>query len=355
MKRVLALDLERVAGCLAGLAIGDAMGMPAEFMSREEIREKYGRIDGFVMPRAEHIHAEMAAGQVTDDTQQTLALAEAISVHGKITPEIAAEAYLKWARDTNAFDSSVLGPSSKTAMQRLLNGEDPASAGSSGATVGAAMRVAPIGIANAGDLDGAAHECYLSCLPTHGVNVAIAGACAVACAVSCAVSCPRCASASARVQEVMQAALFGAEYGQRLGVKWAGASVAARIRLALRIVAERSSRISAEDTLYEVCGVGMSPTELVPTAMGLVTLYEADAKAAIIAAANMGGDTDTLASIVGAITGALSGISGLPDEWVRTVEKVNRLDFRQVANTLVSLRERRTQCDRSQRETSKDL
>jgi ADP-ribosylglycohydrolase len=208
------------------------------------------------------------------------------------------------------------------------------------------MRVAPIGLVNAGRLAEAAEECYMSCLPTHGVNIAIGGACAVACAVACALGATLAADTGV-IGEILDAAVWGAQYGEARGAKWAGASVAARIRLAQRIVAESRCAGEALDALYETCGVGMLPTELVPTAMGIIALYGTDCAKAVETAVNMGGDADTLASIVGAVTGALCGIGGFPAEWVRTVEDVNGISIRELAHGLVCVIERRSVHDRS--------
>ncbi|MDD2202258.1 MAG: ADP-ribosylglycohydrolase family protein [Firmicutes bacterium] len=328
------IDPNRITGALAGVAIGDAMGMPSEFMTREQIRDAYGRIEGFCAPREGHIHCGMGAGRITDDTEQTLALIEALDRHGRITPEVAAEAYLKWAEQCNAYESSVLGPSSRKALEKLKAGEDPRTTGSSGSTVGAAMRVAPIGIVNSPDLERAAEECYMSCLPTHGVNIAIAGACAICCGVAVALT-------AESLEEVIDGAIRGARYGERLGIQWAGTLVSARIQLALRIVAESSSVAEAEDLLYTTCGVGMDPTELVSTAVGLCLLHGGDPQSTVAAAANMGGDTDTLASMVGALLGAYRGVEAFPQEWIDTVQEVNNLDFEEITAILVAVRERR--------------
>lgn len=331
---------QRVIGSLAGVAIGDAMGMPCEFLTREQIQQRYGRLASFVSPDPGHYHKGLKRGQITDDTEQTIEVIRALVRHGRLTPETAADAYLKWARDYNAFESTVLGPSSRKALERLIRGEDPRVTGEHGDTVGAAMRVAPIGLVNAGRLQDAADECYASCLPTHGVSIAIGGACAIACAVAAA-------AAADTLDEVIDAAIWGASYGEALGVKWAGASVAARIRLALRIVRETPDVMRAEDELYLTCGVGMAPTELVPTAIGIVALHDGDCAKSIESAVNMGGDTDTLASMVGAITGAYRGIDALPEEWIRLVQDINDLDLRDLADQLVLVREGRLNHGRS--------
>lgn len=327
--------VDRATGCLAGVAIGDAMGMPVEFLTREEIRMRFGRVDRFLEPPENHIHAGTPAGHVTDDTEQTWVLAQALVRHGRITPEIAAAAYLKWADEVNAFQSSFLGPSSRSALERLRAGEDPTLTGQRGATVGAAMRVASIGIANAGDPMGAVEEAYLSALPTHGMNIAIAGACAVAAGVSRAI-------VGGPLEGVIEAVMVGAELGQERGVAWAGATLPARLRLALDLVRQNSAdREKAEEALYETVGVGMCPTELVATAVGLVVLYDAEPRLAIPAAASMGGDADTLAAIVGALSGAVWGIGAFPIDWVRTVEQANEIDCRALAAQLVAVREAR--------------
>lgn len=322
----------RAVGCLAGVAVGDAMGMPVEFLTRQEIKARFARVDRFLEPPLGHLHVGTPPGRVTDDTEQTWALARALVASGRITPRVAADAYLGWADRVNAFETSFLGPSSRSALERLRAGEDPTRTGEKGATVGAAMRVAPIGIVNAGDTEAAVDEAYLSSLPTHGVNIAIAGACAVAAGVACAV-------AGGSLEAVVEAAMAGAARGQRLGVQWAGATVPARLKLALELVRQnRDDPERAEEVLYETVGVGMYPTELVATALGLVVLYDGQPRLAIPAAASMGGDADTLAAIVGALSGALGGIGALPSEWVATVESANDLDCETLAAQLIATR-----------------
>ncbi|HHY37960.1 MAG TPA: hypothetical protein GX507_03430 [Clostridia bacterium] len=333
--------IAKAAGSLAGVAIGDAMGMPVEFLSRSEIRARFGRVNEFLEPPQDHMHRHVQKGSITDDTQQTLALASALIEHGRITPEIAAQAYLRWADETDAFRSSFLGPSSKDALLRLRAGEDPRHAGGAGSTVGAAMRVAPIGIVNAGDPQAAASEAYLSCLPTHGASVAIAGACAVAAAVASAM-------VNASLDELARAALSGAEFGQLHGIASPGPTLAARLVTALQLVTRNENdKEAAEAELIKTVGVGIQSVELVPTAIALVVLYEGDPRRAIPAAVNMGGDTDTLAAMVGAITGAIRGIEGFPAEWVLTVQRQNALDFCRIAHDLIEIHERRRKKSRA--------
>lgn len=324
---------DRAAGCLAGVAVGDALGMPMEFLTRRAIAGRYGRIDRYYGSPPGHIHAGTPAGRVTDDTEQTWALARALIREGRLTPSIAGAAYLQWAEESRAWEKSWLGPSTRQALLRVKNGEDPAGTGRGGSTVGAAMRVAPVGIVNAGRIDDAVEEAYLSAIPTHGANIAIAGACAIAAGVAQAL-------VTDSVMAVAEAVIHGAEAGERRGEIWAGPTVPGRLRLALDIV-RRLAPKEAEDALYDVVGVGMSPTELVPCALGLVVLYDGHAGQAIPAAAGMGGDADTLAAMVGALCGALRGLGSLPPDWVETVERLNGIDCRDMAQKLVEVWDRR--------------
>ena len=69
--------LDRATGSLWGLAIGDALGMPTQLLSRREILRTYGEITGFEAPSASHpIAARLEAGAVTDDTEQAVLLGE---------------------------------------------------------------------------------------------------------------------------------------------------------------------------------------------------------------------------------------------------------------------------------------
>ena len=63
-------------GALTGVAVGDALGMPAQTLDRAEIQARYGRITGFVAPFDDHpVSHGLRAGMVTDDTEQMLLLA----------------------------------------------------------------------------------------------------------------------------------------------------------------------------------------------------------------------------------------------------------------------------------------
>jgi len=70
--------LDRFRGCLLGAAVGDALGMPTEGYTAEEIRVRFGIVEEMMPSPEGHFHFGLQAGQFTDDTEETLLLAESI-------------------------------------------------------------------------------------------------------------------------------------------------------------------------------------------------------------------------------------------------------------------------------------
>jgi len=314
-------------GCLAGLAIGDAMGMPVEWLTADEIHRRYGRVTTFHAPHASHPHAALRGATVTDDTEHALLIAQVLIAQGAVTAQAVADALVRWERERNGLSLSTLGPSTREALRRLLEGVDPITAGAYGRTIGAAMRAAPIGVAHPGDRAGAIREAVLASLPTHGTNVAIAGATAVAAAVAEAML------PAATIGSIIAAAIDGAEQGAQQGTLVAGATVARRIKMACEL-GQGTPLEEAAPRLAEYIGVDMLPTEGLPTALGLLAASEGAPMRAVIAAVNLGGDADTVAAIAGAIGGAHRGIEAFPPELLDELEAVNHLNLRGVARAL---------------------
>jgi ADP-ribosylglycohydrolase len=149
--------LERARGALYGLAIGDALGMPTQMMSRSEVVARWGPLlPGFEAPPPGHPIADgMAAGSVTDDTEQAVLLGRLlVRGHGEIDPREWASALAGWEKEMAARGSlDLLGPSTKRALLAVQAGTPPQEAGRHGDTNGAAMRITPVGIAFSGRAD----------------------------------------------------------------------------------------------------------------------------------------------------------------------------------------------------------
>ena len=202
----------------------------------------------------------------------------------------------------------LLGPSTKRAVTAVLAGTPPEEAGASGATNGAAMRIAPVGIAVPLDLGLSTLVDHVEAASrvTHNTGIALAGAAAVAAAVSAGVSGAGLAAATAAA---VQAARLGAERGHWV----AGADVAARIEWAVRLVAGRDQAQAAE-LIYTLVGTSLATQESVPAAFAVLAAAPGDPWRACLLAASLGGDCDTIAAMAGAIAGACTGAEAFPPE-----------------------------------------
>lgn len=321
---------DRAAGMLAGVAVGDALGMPAEFLTPEQIEGWYGRIEGLLSPHPEHPHHHLVAGSVTDDTDQTLILAQLLIEQGHIDPKELARRLLAWSGTPRVRENRFVGPSTQKALAALSRGLSIEEIPRSGTSVGAAMRVAPLAIAFPDRLE-LAEQVVASCAVSHFTRNAISGAMAMAYALSEALQ------PDADVQSVARAAQAGAVVGRDYG-NWSW-TVPIERRIAYTLAWAGSCQEAETLTrLYVLIGVDLYPEQLVPCAVALAHLAQGDPQRAMLLAANLGGDTDTLASMTGSICGALRGLSAIDPTWIAQVEEVNGLDLTSIARALVALR-----------------
>lgn len=328
-------DLQsRAVGALYGLAIGDALGMPTQLLSPDEVRSQFGKLDWFKPAAADHpIAAGMPAGSVTDDTEQALLLAQAlIDGRGRVDQEAFALSLLRWEEQMKARGSlDLLGPSTKSAVEAIAAGVPASEAGKNGATNGAAMRIAPAGIvAGSKDLDSLVALVIESSAVSHNTNIALSGAAAVAAAVSAGIDGANC-------QQALQSGLGTAHLAATHGNWVAGGGVSERIELAL-MLANPSRPQDSADAIIRLLGTSFATQESVPAAIGIAACYPDDPFGACLAAAASGGDSDTIAAMVGAILGAVHGVEAFPADAVELVRSVNKLDLDSVAAELLKLR-----------------
>jgi ADP-ribosylglycohydrolase len=118
------------------------------------------------------------------------------------------------------------------------------------------------------------------------------------------------------------------------GNKWYGASVIKRTELALQII--RSSKKEREiwQDLYDYIGAGVAMPESAATSIALVVLYNGNPLKTAYAAANMGGDCDTIGAIAGSMAGAFSGSDVFPSDVIEKLSKVNNINFEVYASKL---------------------
>ncbi len=307
---------ERVRGALAGTACGDAFGMPNSFLPSPPWRKTM--MDG---PSESPYHAGYPAGRITDDTEQALALTDALE--DGFSAESAARRLNEWFISVGGEKSLAVGPSTKRAMMAYQAKVPLMETGRTGVTNGAAMRISPIGVfagLQSLPLKELIDAVEQACLPTHHTGVAIAGAAAIASAIAAAIN-------GKAWEEVMSAALDGARLGAGRGAWIYSASVADRIVHARQLAAAARDDRELVHMISDIVGAGEPTTESVPAAIAIADYAGGDPARAIEIAGNLCGDTDTVAAMAGALCGAYAGVQALPRPWLDTVTKVNDLDF----------------------------
>lgn len=327
----------RAYGALAGLALGDALGMPTQAMSPQQIQTVYGHVTGLVDGDKSQPYAPgMAAGSVTDDTEQALLIASLLlKGHGSGLNLDASEfshALLAWEDSMIERGSlDLLGPSTKAALERVRAGEDPLCVGGEGTTNGAAMRVTPIGIAaSTSDRQLFADAVWSSCQVTHATRQGFQSAALVAAAVSLGID----AGAADVTALLWEAVAFVRSLPER-GAWSPEPDVVAATHRALKLAAQPASSL---EWLAEQIGTSVASAQAIPMAFAL--LARDPSPRALLQAANLGGDTDTIGAIAGAILGASLGVEVFDAYGLAQVEQVSQLDLPSVATDLLALRDR---------------
>ncbi|ADG13647.1 ADP-ribosylation/Crystallin J1 [Methanocaldococcus infernus ME] len=241
-------------------AIGDALGMPAEGLKREEIKKLYGFIEDYEEPK-NYLKGKKERGEWTDDTDQALALIDGIE-----DINIFIRKLIEW-KNRNPPD---IGLTSLKAIEKLERGD---LSGVDSPSSGAAMRIYPIGLV-CKDLDGLKRKVILYSKITHNNKDAIAGALAIAYLVF-------------KEEKDLDGCI---KFLENFNYKFSK-------------LLERIKSLKAVEEAYQLFGTGVLAYEVVPSAIATFILEE-DFEEGLLKCVNAGGDTDTLASIYGALAGS---------------------------------------------------
>ena len=316
----------RILGCLRGIATGDAIGKQTEGLSHQDVARWYpSGVHGFegepgsIIPRyvgnAKH---EWRIGETTDDTECTIAVARAIITDHTVSHKGVGRELLECRKSVH--------PGAKS-LWEFHQANDPARIAEGHDGCGAAIRVAPVGIFySSRRLDQIVTGAREASVSTHAGSFAIAGAAATAVAVSAALD-------GASADEVLQLAMEAAASAE---ARWPRSSGPA-FTTAVRSTAEdfrrwpepRAERIAPRYFPDR-------PLTIVPVALGLASVMQS-ADSAILLAVNVGGDSDSVASIAGGILGAMYP-NGMNPRWYDVVATINGHDLPALAEDLTKLR-----------------
>ena len=340
MRSATEIAFDRAEAALLGGAIGDALGMPTQTLTRNEITEKYGAITDFVAPVEGHpVSHGLVAASITDDTEQTLLLAKRIIESPLNFDELA------WAQDLLDWEAGVkarglhdlLGPSTKQALKNVLAGMPPDKTGLRGTTNGASMRIGPVGIASPVEpLSDFLQHIATACRVTHNTTEAISSAAAVATIISAGID-------GASFRDALPIAIRAAAEASHIGARAGVNDIADRLEL---VVSLAQKGISPE-ALASQTGTSVASHESIVAAFGVVVMADFDPWQAALISAAIGDDTDTIGAIATSMAAACSGMASLPSKAVREVQTVNALKLKPVVKGLLEVRISRSDGTRS--------
>jgi len=288
--------LDRVYGSLLGGLIGDAMGAPVEGWNYTAIEEKHGIVDTF-------------EGNGTDDSAVKLIICRALLKNrGHITADELAESFLDNRQYYDLFFIPV-----RNMLHKLIEGLClPVDAGYGNMqSSSSAMAISPMGLVNACNPRQAAMETYEVAGLVHSGPAAFCrdGACAMAAAVAQAMV------PGTTVDEIIEAST------QYLHPQ-SSAVMIGRINEVMALARNANDYKVFREVFYagHICDVICDSRETIPATLAIFYLSGGDPVKCIINAANFGRDTDTNASMIGAIAGAYAGVNSLSKEWVAKIE-----------------------------------
>jgi ADP-ribosylglycohydrolase len=280
----------RAQALLFGLALGDALGYPTEFLKLPQIKQQYG---------AAGIQIPPDPARYSDDTQMTLALAEGLLDAGIYAPvdnlmKAVGKRFVEWMHSPE--NNRAPGMTCIKGVRAYENGVSWRESGLIGSKgCGSAMRVAPLGYFYQHNEVRLHEVAVASSLITHRHPTAIAAAVGAAYLVKLALDgipvseyIPRTLAFCAGISDEFDYALL--RVGHVMG--WTN-----------------------EETALDHIGQGWTGEEAVALAVYCVLRYPDDYAACVRRAANTNGDSDSIACIAGGIIGARLGLDAIPPEW----------------------------------------
>lgn len=281
--------LSRFRGCLLGLAVGDALGGRFEARSASSIRERFASVDALINYPEDEIW-------YTDDTQMAIGIAQTLVEHGEIIESAVCKS---WVR--NYVRSRGYGRGARAVIEAMEEGKDHQAVAATyfvGGSYGngAAMRVAPIGLLFRDDPARLWEQARIASLPTHLHSFGIEGAQLIARAVAWASHAERFDRDD--FFSHLQAACTTSEF---------------RAKLDLAEIVNTPAELAQ-------LGNGIEALESAPTAIASFALTPDSYADTIANVIFLGGDTDTMAAMAGAISGSFLGIDAIPPNLLQRLE-----------------------------------
>ena len=294
------MDREKSRGIIFGLAIGDALGKPTEFISLTSIKAQYGEKGIRDLPEP---------ALFTDDTQMSIAIAEGLIKAGEqdidSIMEAVRETFIAWAHSPE--NTRAAGRTCLMGVQNLEQGVHWSRSGvASSKGCGSAMRAAPIGYLYQHAPEKLKAVGHATGICTHGHPTADAASIGAAYLVKLVLD----GTPSKRIIPDLLSFTRG------ISEEWYNA------------IKNVDTCLTWDDEEYALAylGEGWVGEEAVALALYCFLRYGDDYRATVLRGVNTNGDSDSIACIAGGLSGALGGIDAIPPAWIEKIEKRDYLD-----------------------------
>ncbi|HOO55856.1 MAG TPA: ADP-ribosylglycohydrolase family protein [bacterium] len=344
----------KITGSILGLAVGDALGAPVEGAKPGAIRNVYKKITDFVDPEdmlgRGKIYKWRKPGLYTDDTQQALVLLDSLVQDRGVNREKLAERFCDLAVGAE-FHFGVYrgsGRNFRISVTDLRQGKPWDVTGRDTAGNGAAKRVAPVAIYYHRNPDTMAEKIAEASLFTHRNPAGISAAIGVGYVIRTMLYMDGLESENAR-KVIEDTSVFCRQKEQMLSEAYGvhffdGYEEALHLFSdALMGVAERFDR--PQESVYDWIAVnadshaanrvtrptlGYAPASVVFSIYSFLKTPQSF-EDAIVKTVSEGGDADTNGAMAGAMAGALHGIDGIPERWLKSLSNRKQLKARSEA------------------------
>lgn len=316
----------KVLGALYGAAYGDSLGAVTEFCTYEEIKKKFPEGVHEYTDSISVITNQIDPGSVTDDFGSSCyVMQEIIKNKGGFNRDIAIKAILNWSKDEEVF-AKYAGSNTKAAIERLRQGRiveerDKLFHFQGKNTNGGAMKISPIALLGGNDNAKVIRYTKDLCWPTHYNASAVSAASAIACAIS------EAQRESATIESIIERAETGAritwEEVSKEGYATFGPRIENRIQYAVRLGSKCTNQEELFAVLNNDIGTGIQVAQSIPAVFAILAYTKGKLKESIYCAVNVGGDTDTIASMLGAIVGGYQGVDAIPIDIRNRIEEKN--------------------------------
>jgi poly(ADP-ribose) glycohydrolase ARH3 len=287
----------RFLGSALGTFVGDALGEPVEGWPHKAIYSRFGLLDTMLREEARY----------TDDTQMMIGILETLMEKGRFDPAVCAVRFQENFDPSRGYGRRIFG-----VMERISRGIPWDEVGTDSFGNGGAMRIAPIGCFYYSDLQAVQENAIMSARITHNHPEGLAGAVAQATAVALALQ-----------HGLLNDSIEAEDFVDRISTQVS--SIDEGFAESLDGIKSISQRLSSRPTdsaieaIGDRYGLSLRAIESVPAAIGAFVLTSSF-REAVVLAVNLGGDTDTIGAMAGAVAGAYYGFDQIPQEWMDPLE-----------------------------------